>query len=444
MKNKLISVFLWSLMALVFSGCKIQPKPEEDVQLMVDWNHQALETEIFTDGIAVPIAARFYGFYGFIPVLADAYFQQDLMFFKKNFPNLALPEIEQKKIDRSIVMNIAYFEFASRYYINLHYKNKESAQQLFEKWDGQTSKNKDKEVVQDSKILGLQLARALLQWSSEDSIAHQANLHNFDRNYVPPKEEGKWEIDSEHPMPALLPTWGKVKPVLLDIDQFKCKPPYAYSRDRSSPYYLDALELFTISSPLSYESKWIAEFWSDDVRGLTFTPAGRWISILNQLVVELESSFDKAKEAYFKLGIGLCDSGILAWKNKYIYNVERPASYIRKNIQDAWRPFHESPNFPAYPSGHSVFGGVASEIFTGIFGDNIEFTDKSHEGRKEFLGEPRSFHSIREMAIENAYSRIVLGVHFRMDCTEGLRLGSEMGKYLLQLDIGGGKSVSKN
>lgn len=30
------------------------------------------------------------------------------------------------------------------------------------------------------------------------------------------------------------------------------------------------------------------------------------------------------------------------------------------------------------------------------------------------------------MAEENGYSRIPLGVHVRMDCTEGLRLGYEI------------------
>jgi len=42
------------------------------------------------------------------------------------------------------------------------------------------------------------------------------------------------------------------------------------------------------------------------------------------------------------------------------------------------------------------------------------------------LGEPRSFNSFEAMAEENAFSRIPLGVHIRMDCSEGLRLGYEI------------------
>jgi hypothetical protein len=32
------------------------------------------------------------------------------------------------------------------------------------------------------------------------------------------------------------------------------------------------------------------------------------------------------------------------------------------------------------------------------------------------------------MAEENAYSRIPIGVHFRMDCVEGITLGARVGK----------------
>jgi hypothetical protein len=61
------------------------------------------------------------------------------------------------------------------------------------------------------------------------------------------------------------------------------------------------------------------------------------------------------------------------------------------------------------------------------------FTDLCHQFRTEFLGTPRSFSSFREMADEDAYSRIPLGVHFRMDCEEGVRLGELAAQRVLNL-----------
>lgn len=39
------------------------------------------------------------------------------------------------------------------------------------------------------------------------------------------------------------------------------------------------------------------------------------------------------------------------------------------------------------------------------------------------------------MARENAFSRIPLGVHIRMDCAEGLRLGYEISDGINALDL---------
>ena len=45
----------------------------------------------------------------------------------------------------------------------------------------------------------------------------------------------------------------------------------------------------------------------------------------------------------------------------------------------------------------------------------------------------RSFSSFYDMAIENAYSRIWLGVHWRMDCDEGVRMGYLCGRRVNSL-----------
>ena len=61
------------------------------------------------------------------------------------------------------------------------------------------------------------------------------------------------------------------------------------------------------------------------------------------------------------------------------------------------------------------------------------FTDLSHLGRTEFISRPRFYTSFKQMADEDAMSRIPLGVHFRMDCTEGVRLGELAAKRVLEL-----------
>jgi hypothetical protein len=49
------------------------------------------------------------------------------------------------------------------------------------------------------------------------------------------------------------------------------------------------------------------------------------------------------------------------------------------------------------------------------------------------MGKPRSFITFRQMAEENAYSRLPIGVHFRMDATSGVSLGYGIGKKVNKL-----------
>ncbi|MBK6997967.1 MAG: hypothetical protein IPH31_24935 [Lewinellaceae bacterium] len=61
------------------------------------------------------------------------------------------------------------------------------------------------------------------------------------------------------------------------------------------------------------------------------------------------------------------------------------------------------------------------------------FTDLCHKDRVEFLGTPRTFTSFKALGDEDAYSRIPLGVHFRMDCDEGVRIGELAAQRVLEL-----------
>ncbi|MBK9108299.1 MAG: phosphatase PAP2 family protein [Saprospiraceae bacterium] len=89
-----------------------------------------------------------------------------------------------------------------------------------------------------------------------------------------------------------------------------------------------------------------------------------------------------------------------------------------------------TPPFPAYPSGHSTMGAAGAEALASVFGYSYSMTDRCHEGRVEFEGVPRTFGSLYEMALENAWSRVLLGVHWRMDCDEGVRYGTVIGRKI--------------
>jgi membrane-associated phospholipid phosphatase len=195
--------------------------------------------------------------------------------------------------------------------------------------------------------------------------------------------------------------------------------------------------VYTKNANTDYITEWIGEFWSDDLVDLTFSPGPRWVAIGNQIIENEGVNLEVALEAYAKTGMALSDAAVGAWQSKYYYNVERPDTYIKNFIDPTYKPNLVNPlngwegftpPFPAYPSGHSTMGAAGAEALASVFGYAYSMTDNCHLGRVEFEGTPRTFGSLYEMALENAWSRVLLGVHWRMDCDEGVRYGTVIGR----------------
>lgn len=241
-----------------------------------------------------------------------------------------------------------------------------------------------------------------------------------------------WMFHSDHPV---LPNWGTKQTFVADKSSSPIRAPYYGRPSFEKALYSDALEIYNLSLNLSNEDKWIAEFWSDDVRGLTFSPAGRWVSITNQILQKSNLTAPEILKLYLKLGVGIYDAGVICWYNKYYYSLQRPSNFINQHIDPSWTPLHADPDFPAYPSGHAVFGAVSATILEYHFGKDFAFTDNSHQDRVEFQSAARSFPSLQAMAIENAWSRVLIGVHYKEDCEAGLKLGYYVGKLVNDTDI---------
>ncbi len=148
-------------------------------------------------------------------------------------------------------------------------------------------------------------------------------------------------------MPAMLPHWGESRTFVINKEDHLAAPLPAFSMEPESPYYVQALEVYTMNSPLSPENQWIAEFWSDDFSGLTYSSAGRWVSISSQVLEQKQPSVEKALETFLRVGIALSDAAVACWNSKYYYNLLRPETFIRQTIQPDWRPVVHTPSFPA-------------------------------------------------------------------------------------------------
>ena len=274
--------------------------------------------------------------------------------------------------------------------------------------------------------LGQEVASAILSWSSTDGFSIFNNCP-----YVPTPVPGAWEPTPPafNPNP-LQPCWGQLRPMVLTSGG-ECPaqghPPF--STAVSSDFYAAALEVYNVGLGLTTEQKRIADYWSDNP-GATGTPPGHWITIMSQIARNDQLSLARAAEGYARVGIAVHDAFIACWNAKYLYNLQRPVTYINDNIDASWRPYIVTPNFPTYTSGHSTQSGAAAKVLTDMFGIK-RFTDTTHrDHRLAPPQQPRTFSSFDEAAAEAAISRLYGGIHFSFDNDDGLAAGQCIGQAI--------------
>lgn len=410
-----------------------------------DWNNLFLEVERHAPGYRPGPAPRALAYLGFSAYEACVPGMPDHNSLASLFAGLSIPAAGEGEYYWPEVVNASYGYLMPRFFPHVSNDLKQKIATLEAANESKYLQETTQEILDRSRSRGREVAAAIWAWSTTDTHGHAAyedpfNDYDWQANY---KKAGDWVPTTPGPGKGMFPYWGKVRTFALPESAKICRPPLPYSEATNSALYSQAIEVYAQNTPtLSYAAEWVGEFWSDDLLDLTFSPPARWIAIANQVLDAEQSSLETALEVYAKVGMAINDAGVGCWNSKYYYNVERPQTYIRRLIDPAWNTNLDNPltgdnsltpSFPAYPSGHATFGAAGAEALASVFGYSYSMTDRCHEGRSEFIGAPRAFGSFFEMAQENAWSRVPLGVHFRMDAEEGVHYGTRIGRFINNL-----------
>lgn len=205
----------------------------------------------------------------------------------------------------------------------------------------------------------------------------------------------------------------------------------------------------------------IGTFWAYDGAREIGTPPRLYNQIVRRIADGRSNSPQQNARLFALLNVAMADAGILAWDEKYRHDLWRPVVGIREhdrsmgpagvannNISDEcqpdWLPLgapatnstnkNSTPNFPSYPSGHATFGAAAfhiTRLFYGVHAgdrnpdhlfDNLTVVSDELNGvSKDNKGTVRPRHvrnfpdGLWGMIIENARSRVWLGVHWVFD-----------------------------
>lgn len=413
-------------------------------EVVFDWTELLLELERYAGGMRPNASARALAYIYLAAYETAVPGMRNHISNTERLNGFNLDDNERgREINWELALNSCFAEVIDHFLLNVPADRKSAIQTFYEEQQESLSADLPTETVEDSKRWGDYVARQVISYSETDESAEEQIINPQPTSYEPPTGEGFWTYSAD-PERALFPYWKAVRTFVIAPGETSSVPPIAYSEDPSSPYFEQMAEVYTVNDDAREEDGeqlWIAEFWSDDVENLMMSPPARQLAIAKQLLAQYDLNLQDALKLYLKLGFALNDAAVSTWKYKYDYMVMRPNVYIHEFIDPDFQTnlyrliYWPNPSFPGYPSGHSCFASAAGGVFIDFFGNQTNFTDRSHEGRTEFRGTPRSFTSFAAMAEENAFSRIPLGVHIRMDCTEGLRLGYEISDAVNELSL---------
>jgi hypothetical protein len=299
--------------------------------------------------------------------------------------------------------------------------NKASIDSLENALNLQYQSESDASTLGRSIEYGKSVAEKIFEWAQTDGFLHASDPYN------PPIGDGLWVPT---PPAFAAPSTPYLHNMRLMIagsgDNTQPGAPTPYSIDPSSDFYNMVKQVYVASQTLTAEQTAMAFFWRD-LPGVS-TP-GHYISILEQVLVNEQSTLDKAAIAYAMGGITAYDAIISCWTTKYHYNLVRPITYIRTVLgHSTWNSLLTTPAHPEYSSAHAVASSATADILTNLFGDNYRFTDHTYD----YLGmAPRSFPSFKAMGEDAGNSRLYAGIHYQPSINTGLLQGRKVAQNII-------------
>lgn len=295
-----------------------------------------------------------------------------------------------------------------------------------------------------------------------------------------------WRVDPITGIPkAIGGNWKYVEPFVLDAKQLFLPPDppkqgtaefqKAYDDVRSnggdpSPVALGARRPtrtlrtgVSPSDPLDDKNETFkAIYWAYDGTALLCAPPRMYNMIATSVALNEHPITEVPEMARYLalINVILADCGIAAWTAKYGNHLARPVTWIRLHDPDKsqdgtlnkdWTPLgapvdnsspasaNLTPPFPAYPSGHAVFGGGLFQALRKLHAGDLKFdfvSDEYNGLNRGPTGEtrphvPRTFQSFTDAERENGRSRIWLGIHWQFDADAGIKQGNAIADHIL-------------
>ncbi len=426
-------IFICTILTVL--GCKeTDPKEYQAITRNPGFIHHSLEKltdVIIHDIFSPPVASRIYAYAtiaGYEALMADSPYYQSLAGQLTDFK--AGPKPSEGKLYCYPLASVKAIMTIARALTFTVDKYDEFEKVTYKKFDDVL----DSDVYNRSMEYGESIAKHVLEYAKKDNYLQTRGLR-----YSVKTDQNKWVPTPPQYADAMEPYWMTIRPLVIDsANQFPPPPTYPYSKDKSSPFRKELMDVYNTVNNLTQEQKDIAWFWDDNafvmnVQGHVMfankkmTPAGHWMAITRTVCEQKNKSIYEAMDAYLRVGLALHDAFISCWHEKYKSEKIRPETVINAEFDPKWTTFLQTPPFPEYTSGHSTISSASAEALTYLFGDNVNFIDSTEFKYDHGV---RKFESFRKASLECSISRVYGGIHYLSGCVEGQKAGAKIGMYV--------------
>ena len=272
----------------------------------------------------------------------------------------------------------------------------------YKMWAGAATKSD----IASGDSLGRAVAAKVLARAKTDgmknAIGTQAKWDSLAQNRIAIGEM-PWKSMESPIRPPMLPFYGSVKRWLVtDLAAIR---PVAPPKTNSTEIRQQLDEVLSFTKNPTRENVAIVHLWADGTG--THTPPGHWNALACELIKKNNQSEVRTVRNLALLNISMMDAAISCWDTKSFYYYPRPSQ-----LDPSIKTLTGLPNFPSYTSGHSTFSGAAATILGYIF--------------------PSESINLEAKAREASLSRLYGGIHYRMDCDEGLKCGNSIGRLAIE------------
>jgi hypothetical protein len=225
---------------------------------------------------------------------------------------------------------------------------------------------------------------------------------------------------------------------LLTATQFLPDPPPLLNSEEYAESVENVQAMGSVNSGVrSAEQTLLAKLFAG--AGYGPNPFGLWRKVAHEVALSQRLSLIDTARVFALLNVAMNDGLQTSHTSKFIYNLWRPISAIRRADEDlnpataadpGWTPLLATPPYPSHSSNLTCIAASAARALERVLGaDGVPFS-VTWTGTGGNPDETRMYERFSDLAAEAGVSRFYGGIHFMFEIEDSHEVCKQVADYL--------------